>query len=114
MYNIKELFRTIAMAYYKDENFSTTLIHTVMNRMKEKRLTDAIPDFDVFLCTELADLLNIRLVVHKDMYKTIESAHVFGKNDKETYHIHETENGYSLIASKGGNSPLSRFALPQD
>jgi len=98
MRNIKELFRTIAIAYYNDDQFTATLIHTVMNRMKEKRLTDAIPDFDVFLYNELADLLNIRLVIHTDIYRTIESANVFGKNDKETYHICETENGYTLCS----------------
>jgi len=89
MRNIKELFRTVAIAYYNDEQFTTTLLNTVMNRIKEN-------DGDVCLYSELAELLNIRLIIHTEMFKTIESANVYGKNTKQTYHICETENGYTL------------------
>jgi len=91
-----QLFETIAKAYYNDEQFTNLLYYITLSHIQEKnaelahsirtsiQLTSELVDA---VYTELAEVLNIRMVIYDYSERSFPSIQRYGKHNNETYHI---------------------------
>ena len=92
----RHLFETIAKVYYNDEEFTELLYSITLNHIQEKNAelassiqtsTHLSSELVDAVYNELAEVLNIRMVIYAYSDRTSPSIHRYGKNNNETYHI---------------------------